>query len=110
MTSRKRQKRRQKQNRQSVSGVVGSWSFLLSLAFLILTIWPLLHLFLMNEIKEAQYRVDAIRNNITRIQQSIIEIDGEIARLSRADRIKHIAVHQLGMVDSQPIVDVIEVE
>ncbi|MCD6233704.1 MAG: hypothetical protein J7K63_01525 [Candidatus Marinimicrobia bacterium] len=110
MTSRKRQKKVQKQSRQSVSAFVGSWSFLLSLAFLILTVWPLMHLFLMNEIKEAQYRIDAIRNNITRIQQSIIEIDSEIARLSRADRIKQIAVHQLGMVDSQPTVDVIEVE
>jgi len=110
MTLRKRQKKVQKQSRQSVSAFVGSWGFLLSLAFLILTVWPLMHLFLMNEIKEAQYRIDAIRNNITRIQQSIIEIDSEIARLSRADRIKQIAVHQLGMVDSQPTVDVIEVE
>lgn len=110
MTHKQRKKQPRRQNQHAVSDVIGSWGFFLTVAFLILSIWPLLHLFLMNEIKEAQYRVDAIRNNITRIQQSIIEIDSDIARLSRADRIKHIAVHQLGMVDSQPTIEIIEVE
>jgi cell division protein FtsL len=64
----------------------------------------------MNEIKETQYKVDAIRNNITRIQQSIIDIDSEIARLSRADRITRIAKQQLGMVNSKPGIDVVIIE
>ena len=80
------------------------------MAVLILTIWPLLHLYLMNEIKETQYKVDAIRNNITRIQQNIIDIDSEIARLSRADRITRIARQQLGMVNTQPGIDVVIIE
>jgi len=80
------------------------------MAVLILTIWPLLHLYMMNEIKETQYKVDAIRNNITRIQQSIIDIDSEIARLSRADRITKIARQQLGMVNTQPGIDVVVIE
>jgi len=107
-----KQKRRQSffSPDSSASQLIGSWGFLLAMAVLILTIWPLLHLYMMNEIKETQYKVDAIRNNITRIQQSIIDIDSEIARLSRADRITKIARQQLGMVNTQPGIDVVVIE
>ncbi|MDD5583388.1 MAG: hypothetical protein PHS99_09335 [Candidatus Marinimicrobia bacterium] len=110
MSTKKRKNVRKKEPKLSLSRYVGSRSFFLTCAFLILGIWPLVHLFLMNEIKETQYRVEAIHKNITRLQQSILEIDSEIARLSRADRIKYIAVHELNMVDSQPTIEVIEIE
>jgi cell division protein FtsL len=106
----KRRKASVRKKNTTLTHIAGSWGFLLVIAFLILTIWPILHLYLMNEIKETQYKVDAIRNNITRIQQSIIDIDSEIARLSRADRITYIARHQLNMVITDPGIDVVVIE
>ncbi len=117
MTAKKKGKTVAKRTKQKTSPVPLSFTAIFSNAYFItlmvlaiVTVTAIFTIMMHNEIEEG-YRVQkSLEQDLVRTQQSIAELEIEIAALSRPDRIRRIAAERFNMVVKQPNAEVIRVQ
>ena len=89
-------KRRSRKNNDLIQTVIFFSSSILSIAGLIMYLW------IYTEIDQTVINIETQREVSKELKNSLNELEIEISRLSRGDRISRIARTELGMVPAKP--------
>ena len=89
-------KRRSRKNQEYVQSFLFFLSSILSIAGLLVYLW------VYTEIDETVINIESQKQVVFELQNSIDELEIEISRLSRGDRISHVARSELQMVPAKP--------
>lgn len=91
-----RKKRRSKKNNEFVQTAIFFLSAIFSIAGLILYLW------VYTEIDETVINIETQKQVSKELKNSLNELEIEISRLSRGDRISNFARKELGMIPAKP--------